>query len=253
MFSEIPIEDEYYYIVNERYKGKMPVYFTEEQFTESTYIKNNYEEIKNEIESYFTNNNVSDLENGFVLHAHTEGFGWKPIGLYVFGFKRNANCKKFPVLTRIAESIPSMTSAQISIMQPNSSLIPHIDDTSAVVRIHLGIKIPGSLPELGFRMGGKEVTWKEGELLILSPIRPHYAWNKTDKNRIVFIVDVVHKQYLDRKLRICGNVLGQLVMKYIASRIIILKKIPKPLTMAIHKTFGFGAYTILIIRKIFKI
>ena len=252
MENQIPIENEYYYIVNERYKGKMPVYFTEDQFAESTFIKSNYQIIKNEVENYFNNNIEEKLKPGFIPHSW-DGKGWKSIGLYAFGFKRNSNCKKFPELTKIVESIPSMTSAQISVMQPNTSLMPHIDDTSAVVRIHLGIQIPGQLPELGFRMSGREVTWKEGELLILSPVRPHYAWNKTNQSRIVVIVDVVHQQYLDRKLRICGNVIGQLGMKFIASRFIILKKIPRSLTMAIHKTLGLFAYLFLLLRRSLKI
>jgi aspartyl/asparaginyl beta-hydroxylase (cupin superfamily) len=252
MDSIIPIENEYYYVVNERYKGKMPVYFSEEQFPESTLIKNNYEVIKNEVENYFNNNKIKDLNPGFIPHSW-DGKGWKSIGLYAFGFKRNKNCKKFPVLTKLIESIPTMTSAQISVMQPGTRLMPHIDDTSAVVRIHLGIKIPGTLPELGFRMSGQEVCWKEGELLILSPVRPHYAWNNTKESRIVVIVDVIHKQYKNRKLHICGNVIAQLGMKYIASKFIILKKIPRDVTFAIHKTLGYCSYLFLLLRTSFKI
>lgn len=252
MTGEIPIENEYYYIINERYKGKMPAYFKEEQIPEAAYIKGKYKIIKEEIEAFFIKNNEQELKPGLIPHSSWDGSGWKSIGLYIFGFKRSQNCKKFPVLTKIVESIPNMTSAQISVMKPNSSLKPHIDDTSAVARIHLGIKIPGQLPELGFRMAGKEVTWNEGELLILSSIRPHYAWNYTKENRIVVIIDVVHGQYAKRKLRICGNVLAQLVMKLIASRIIVLKKLPKSLTLSIQKTLGFGAYVILLFRRVLK-
>lgn len=253
MATEIPIEDEYYYIVNERYKGKMPPFFNEGDFAEAAFIKSKYNIIKNEINDYFNREVEHKLKPGLIPHSSWDGSGWKSIGLYIFGFKRSMNCKKFPILTEIIESIPTMTSAQISIMQPGTRLMPHIDDTSAVARIHLGIKIPGTLPELGFRMAGKEVSWKEGEILILSSIRPHYAWNYTKDRRVVVIIDVIHQQYYNRKLRICGNVLVQLVMKIIASRFIILKKLPKSLTFNIQKSLGLGAYLILLTRRFLKI
>ena len=46
-------------------------------------------------------------------------------------------------------------------------------------------------------------------------------------------------------------VLAQLVMKLIASRIIILKKLPKEVTMTLHKVLGFFAYIILVIKRKF--
>jgi len=132
-------------------------------------------EIKKEVQQYLLNHPEETLVPGLVPHSSWDGTGWHSIGLYIFGFKRRNNCKNFPVLTKIVESIPTMTSAQISIVKPNSKLKPHIDDTSAVARIHLGIDIPDGLPNIGFRIACKEVDWREGELLILTPIRPHYA------------------------------------------------------------------------------
>jgi beta-hydroxylase len=235
--------------VNERYKGKMPAFYEESQFPEAKYIKENYKVIKEEIEDYFKGNSQLVHKPGLIPHKSYEGIGWSSIALYVFGFKRSSHCRHFPKITKIIEAIPAMTSAQISIMKPGAYMKPHIDDTSAIVRIHLGIMIPGILPDVGLRMCGKEVSWKEGELLMLSSMRPHCAWNKTNLNRIIFIVDIVHQQYLSRKYRICGNVLAQLVMKLTASRIVILKKMPRNITFLLHKLLGFGAYLIIVFKK----
>lgn len=87
MESEIPIEQEYYYIFNERYKGRMPGFFDESQFEKSKYIKDNYNNIKNEILNYL-NKNLDNIESGLVLHSSRNGKGWKSIGLYVFNYKR---------------------------------------------------------------------------------------------------------------------------------------------------------------------
>lgn len=133
------------------------------------------------------------------------------------------NCNHFPFITSLIENIPTLSSAQISIMEPKSKLKTHIDDTSAIVRIHLGITIPDTYPNIDFRMNGKEICWKEGEILILSPVKPHYAWNNTNHHRIVFIVDVFHKQYIKNKFLISGRVIAQLIMKIIVSKFKFLK------------------------------
>jgi aspartyl/asparaginyl beta-hydroxylase (cupin superfamily) len=251
--EQILLEKEYYYITPERYKGAMPAYFSPALFPECVYIKSKYPEIRREVEEYFRTVRPDQLKPGFIPHSSWDGVGWNSIGLYTFGFRRNKHCRQFPVLTSIVESIPSMTSAQISVIKPHSRLKAHIDDTSAVVRIHLGIKVPASLPQIGLRMKGREVSWREGELLVLSPIRPHYAWNETDEERIVVIIDIVHAQYAARKLRICGNVLAQYVMKITAARHPMLKRLPKPITLALHRTLGFGAYLVLLLRHSLKV
>ncbi len=253
MSTEIPIEKEYYYITSERYKGKMPPFFTEEQIPEAKLIKQKFPEIKAEIDSFFESDKVEDLKPGFVPHSSWDGTGWKSIGLYAYGFKRNKNCRDFPVLTKIVESIPTMTSAQISVLKAGMPLRAHIDDTSAVARVQLAIRIPGKPPELAFRINGQNKGWTEGETMIICACRPHTAWNFTNEDRVIIIVDIIHDQYKNRKLRICGNIIAQLLMKGVVGYFPKTKNIPKWLTYTIQRTFGFGAYLILSIRHSLKI
>jgi len=246
--ENIPVEDIYYYITPERYKGKMPTFFTDKEMPGMAILKKNYPQIKTELEDYF-NGNSSNLKVNFIPHNYTSK-GWKTMPLYSYCLKRNDNCKKLPFTAKIIESIPGMSTAIVSVLEPGSTIKPHIGDTNAIARIHLGIKIPGGLPELGIRIGTTELTWKEGETFAFTVLKPHKAWNLTKERRIALLVDVVHEQYRNRRLMISGNVLAGFGMKYIASRIPMLKKMPKPLTMVIYKTLGFLAYLRLLFQKI---
>ena len=246
--KELPIEDVYYFITNERYKGGFPMFFTDKDFPEIKVLEDNYEVIKKEIFSVL-GDSLESLTPGFIPHGSWDGTGWKSVSLYSFGFKKKKNCKQYPKITKIVEAMPGMTTAQISVISPRSKMKPHLDDTSAVGRVHLGIQIPGRLPEVGLRVDTFERDWEEGKAFALNAVKAHTAWNYTEEDRIILLVDVVHKQYLKKKLRICGNVLGQLVMKQLAVKYPVLKKLPKWLIMTIHKVFGFGAWLVLLTKN----
>jgi len=245
--SSIPIEEVYYYNTKKWYRGKMPAFFSEEQIPAMTVLRKNYPEIKQEIESYFSEGK-GDFKVNFIAHNYSEN-GWKTVGLYAYCLKRKKNCEALPFTTSVIESLPGLTTAIVSVLEPHTSIKPHLGDTNAIARIHLPIRIPGNWPELGMIIDRTPLWWKEGETVAFNVVKRHKAWNHTDYQRIVLIVDVIHDQYLDKKLTISGNVLGGFVMKYVASRIPILKKIPGVLTVSIHRTLGFLAYCRLLSQR----
>lgn len=236
----IPIENVYYYNTKKWYHGKMPAFFTEEQIPALAVLRQNYPGIKQEIESYFAQGK-GDFKVNFIAHNYSEK-GWKTVGLYAYCLKRTKNCNALPFTTSVIESLPGLTTAIISVLEPQTSIKPHLGDTNAIARIHLPIRIPGNWPQLGMIIDRTPLQWHEGETVAFNVVKRHKAWNHTDHQRIVLIVDVIHNQYLDRKMIISGNVLGGFVMKYVASRIPVLKKMPDSLTVAIHRTLGFMAY-----------
>lgn len=245
--NRIPIEPVYYYNTRKWYHGIMPAFFTEEQIPAMTVLRENYPQIRQEIEDYFLKG-VTDFKVNFIAHNYSEK-GWKTVGLYAYCLKRTKNCEALPFTTSVIESLPGLTTAIISVLEPHTTIKPHLGDTNAIVRIHLPIVVPGSWPDLGMIIDRTPLQWAEGQTVAFNVVKRHKAWNLTDHKRIVLIVDVIHDQYLDQKLRISGNVLGGFVMKYAASRIPVLKRIPDFLTVAIHRTLGFMAYCRLVMQR----
>ncbi len=60
-------------------------------------------------------------------------------------------------------------------------------------RVHLGLSIPdkGNEFDCAIRIANETRAWKEGECLMFDCTTEHEAWNDTDEDRIVLIVDVI--------------------------------------------------------------
>jgi len=100
--------------------------------------------------------------------------------------KNEENARLFPRTVQIIDSIPGVTSAAASRMEPGKWILPHRDNC-CFVRCHLGLVVP---PGCGIRVGGQVRTWEEGKCLILNANSVHSAWNTSDRDRTVLIVDV---------------------------------------------------------------
>ena len=83
--------------------------------------------------------------------------------------------KHLPKLTKIINSIPRVMTAQVAILHPGRRIKAHFGDTNALIRSHLGLVVPGDLPELGFRNKSDEQCWKEGEVLAICIAHRHYV------------------------------------------------------------------------------
>ena len=58
------------------------------------------------------------------------------------------------------------------------------------LRLHLGLKIPKK--GCGMEVGGTQVNWAEGEVLIFDDSFEHWVWNDSEEERMIFILDVPH-------------------------------------------------------------
>src|SRR5215471_9407928 len=86
---------------------------------------------------------------------------WKTYFFYGYGFRSEANCARCPRTAALLQSIPGMTTAMFSILEPGKRIPPHRGPWTGVLRYHLGLKIPD--PDLcGIEVGGVEAHWHEG-------------------------------------------------------------------------------------------
>jgi len=132
------------------------------------------------------------------FHRESEGIGragdWDVAFFYERGRRREEVCVACPVTTRGIETMPAMRTAgglsYVSRMRPGTHIQPHRGPTNVRLRCHLGIVVPEG--DCALRVGDDTQQWQEGRCLVFDDYLEHEAWNHTDQDRIVLIVDLWH-------------------------------------------------------------
>jgi aspartyl/asparaginyl beta-hydroxylase (cupin superfamily) len=181
-------------------------------------IEANYELINAEVIKHFQANEKEF--NPYSAGELTKGSGkWRSFGFYFWGIRASDQiCSHFSETIQLLKQIPGIVSASVSVMEPGSEIKPHFGDTNAIHRCHLGLVIPGALPEVGFQAGYEKRSWEEGKLLIFNDAAYHKAWNHSTQKRVVLIFDVIRSPYLNRKLWICSRVNTILWIQHLEQR-----------------------------------
>ena len=87
-----------------------------------------------------------------------------------------------------------LANAGFSLMQPLTHITPHRGYTSQVLRAHLGLVVPSKDCELlALRVGDEVRTWDEGDWLLFDDTLEHEAWNRSDRMRIVLLIDLYRR------------------------------------------------------------
>jgi beta-hydroxylase len=79
--------------------------------------------------------------------------------------------------------------AGFSTLGPNTRIRPHQGFQGDFLRCHLGLRVPPG--DCGLSVSGESRRWEEGRVLVFDDRRTHDAWNATDAERVVLLVDFV--------------------------------------------------------------
>ena len=113
---------------------------------------------------------------------------------YERGRRRNEVCEACPVTTRGIEGHGAVLTmaglAYVSRMRAGTHIRAHTGPTNLRVRCHLGIRTPQG--DCAIRVEDKTRRWEEGKCLVFDDHFEHEAWNHTEEDRIVLIVDLWH-------------------------------------------------------------
>ncbi|CAH6420449.1 Aspartyl/Asparaginyl beta-hydroxylase [uncultured virus] len=112
---------------------------------------------------------------------------WRPIWVR-FMNEWAGSADRLPTLKRIVSLFPDVSTLHVSIFYPGTTLIEHRGPSRAVQRYHYGLKIPEG--DVGLKIAGYDVKWKEHEGFVWDDTIPHSAWNHTDQPRIVIFADI---------------------------------------------------------------
>lgn len=114
------------------------------------------------------------------------GKGWDTFGLYAFGVKIAKNCKLCPRTTALVAKVPGMVTAGFSSLAAGAHITPHTGYDDGLLRCHLGLVVP---EDCALRVGPDIQRWQEGRCLVFDDTMEHEAWNRSDRTRIVLLLD----------------------------------------------------------------
>ncbi len=210
----------------EEYYGSLPSYYPNEWFPELNLLKENWEAIRDEILAYEKERGVITGMGSYSPAAVT-GNDWSTINLMSYMVLFHKNRKKFPMLTKLTDQIPSITTVTISVLSPHTEIKPHFGDTNGVIRAHLGLIVPDPYPTIAMKVGNEVKGWADGELLFFTIVQQHSVWSRSDKKRYVLIVDFVAKVLEDKQVEICAKTLGSQTYIFLYKRIGFFKHLPE--------------------------
>ena len=215
-----------------QYGGIEPFFYSNINFEWCKKLQSNYETIKNEFINVYTNN--SENKKATEKFSLDKQNGWTQAELLIYGLWKEKNIKLFPQTYELIKNIKNISTCYFSILTPNTQIHPHIGDTDAYYRFHLGLIIPKGLPECGIQVGSEKRDWKENEFTIFNDVYKHTAWNNTNEIRVVLIIDILRDFEDITKKEVEANVLTAIAYSRINKHLYWLFEFtPKTLTRLI--------------------
>ena len=113
-----------------------------------------------------------------------------------FGEQDETRCRLCPKTWDIIKDIPGIKTGAFSILRAGTEILPHTGFTSKVLRSHLGLIIPSDCAMI---VGGERYSWREGECVIFDDTVEHSAYNRSNKDRAVLLIDVERPKKIPKK------------------------------------------------------
>lgn len=152
------------------------------------YLETNFTAIRDEILAL----------DPFRFHPESEPIkrtgNWDVLFFYDRGRRIDENCNACPVTTRGIDNYSAMRTIPgliyVSRLRAGTHIAAHRGPTNFRLRCHLGIVVPEG--DCAIRNGGETRSWHEGCCLVLDDYFEHEAWNHTEHDRIVLVIDIWH-------------------------------------------------------------
>ncbi len=120
----------------------------------------------------------------------SKGSNWKTYALYIFGQAVEPNCRECPHTAALLAGLPGLQNAWFSILAPGYHIPAHRGPTRALVRCHLGLRVPAERERCWLRVDQTINTWREGECLLFDDTYEHEVLNDTREYRAVLFLDI---------------------------------------------------------------
>jgi hypothetical protein len=175
--------------------------------------------------------------------------GWRSINFLTYRHWYRENCVHFPRTVAFVRSIPHVTSAFINLLEPGAELPAHNGDTNTTYRCHIGLIVPSeSATECGLAVRDDRVGWREGHAFAFNEAYRHWVWNRTDRDRVIMVLDVMKPAYRARGIAICGDVLAAMTLTGLETTLPPLRRLPDRARRMVHRGLGLGARAVITLR-----
>lgn len=163
----------------------MKTFFDKTKFNFSKIFEDNWKIIHDEYQS---------IQANLILWPEKElhNNNWEVFGLfnYPHGEAIVENCILCPATTKlIKENFQRFGAAGFSKLHANSTIKPHYGYNGNYLRMHLGLDVPDG--DVCIKVEEDVYCWKNGEVVVFDDRLCHEAWNKTNQDRVVLIVDFI--------------------------------------------------------------
>lgn len=117
---------------------------------------------------------------------------WSALHLWRDGERIDAVCERAPQTAALVESLPLASipnrapAVFFSILKAGKTIPPHTGVTNIRSIVHLPLIVP---EQCGFRVGEQKREWREGEAFVFDDTIEHEAWNHSDQDRVLLILD----------------------------------------------------------------
>lgn len=198
------------------YEGPEPEFYDPEAFPWVKEVEAAWPVIRRELDDWLSRQGTG---TSYFRDGMVSGGEWRTIPLMTWGLEYHRTLEHFPQTMAVLGRIPGLVSVAFNTLEPGAEIKPHFGDTNAAVRAHLGLRVPGTLPELGMRVRGRNATWQEGRLLLFCDGYEHSAWNHTARPRQILLLDVLRPEFIDQRRRVCATVLGSLAVQALLQKL----------------------------------
>lgn len=136
---------------------------------------------------------------------------WGAFHLWKEGARFDEACDRAPRTAALVESLPicriegRAPNVFFSILKPGSHIPPHTGVTNVRSVVHLPLIVP---ERCEFRVGGETRGWIAGEAFAFDDTIEHEAWNRSERNRAVLIIDVWNPYLSDHERRMICSLYG---------------------------------------------
>ena len=111
---------------------------------------------------------------------------WDVSPFLFFGTEFAENRRKCPKTWKILQNVPNLVNAAFSILGYSTDIHPHTGFTKEVLRCHLGLVSPSRCLLV---VGDEPRRWVEGKCLVFDDTIEHYAYNHSETDRVVLLLD----------------------------------------------------------------
>ena len=117
--------------------------------------------------------------------------GWKSLFLRVFN-NDTTIISHFPVTKSLIDTC-DCTTAYFSILEPGTTIPPHVGISRGVLRYHLGLIVPDDYKNCFIIVDGVKLHWTVGSDVMFDDLFLHEVQNNTNQQRVVLFLDIKRK------------------------------------------------------------